>query len=165
MKTRAARGKSVVSKRRLAELARRRREADELTAVFLAADDGEPKLLDDSDREALRITIGGVIEAERVFARLRMLKSERARRDESETLAIYLLANIQSLFSVKMLEILLTDCKVDRAAPLPRTLSALMTEHSRVFRQMTTPNCNDNGRARLLLRLIQLEMIWFGQMW
>jgi hypothetical protein len=158
--------KSEVSVTRLRSLTRMKNQANQLTKLFLAGDDEGPRIFDRAARNDLRIALGVVVEAEDVFAKLRRLRSESARQSEAEWLCMMILGNIDSISHVKIaMEHFLADCHVDRSGPLPKSLSTLMDAHGRQYSLMRQPGGDDNARAKRLLRLLQLELIWFGQMW
>ena len=108
----------------------------------------------------------GVVEAADLFSRLERLKSAPARRSAAEDLSILILANIGSISTVKLtIECGLADCKPDRSNSLPRDLAALMEAHGRLFKLLRQSGGDDNARAKCLIDLLQLELIWLGKMW
>jgi hypothetical protein len=40
-----------------------------------------------------------------------------------------------------------------------------MEMHRQLFKLLGRPGGDDNARAKCLLDLLQLELIWFGKMW
>jgi len=141
-------------------------QADRLTRIFLATDNRAPRVFGRTDRNHLRIVCGVVVEAEDVFAKLRRLRSKRARKAEAGWLCSMIHGNLVSIERIKLtIEFGLADCYVDRAGPLPESIATLMGEHRRLYSLVRQPGGDDNLRAHRLLRLLQLEMIWFGQMW
>ena len=159
------RSKAVSVTRRRA-LMRMRRKAERLTRLFLVADDTHPKIFVGTERRALRVVFTVVVEAEDVFSKLKRLRSVRARLCESDWLSTVIFANMQSIDRVKLvIDFSLADCKVDRLNSLPKDLSVLMETHHRLFKLLDHPWADDNGRAKCVVDLLQLELIWFGKMW
>lgn len=155
-----------VSATRLRTLRALRAEVERLTALFLAPDVEEPRVFDEKARAAIEIVFTVVVDANHAFKRLERLKSEEARESEVDGLCTMISANFDSILLVKgAIYLGLADCEVERSLPLPKGLRELMREHSRLFKLIGGKYRDDNLRAQHLLRLLQLELIWFGQMW
>jgi len=155
-----------ISATRRRELERLSSQKRRLTALFLAGDDREPKLFDEEDREALAVVFSVIVDADFAFKRLAALQSERAQWSEWFGLTTMISANMDSIGKAKWtLEHGIGGCKVDRSLPLPKSLSVLIREHSELFKLIAKSGGDDTERARRVLRILQLELIWFGQMW
>ncbi|MEQ1832786.1 MAG: hypothetical protein ABL977_06990 [Candidatus Eisenbacteria bacterium] len=142
------------------------RKKKQLTELFLASDDEEPKVFDPADREALAVVVSIIVDVDFAFRRLAKLKSERARWGEWTWATTMISANMDSIMKVKWtIESCIAGCKVDRSKPLPKSLAELEREHRKLFELVGRPGGDDNERARRLIRILQLELIWFGQMW
>jgi hypothetical protein len=140
--------------------------AEKLTTLFLAPDDTEPRIFDEADRKAVSATFTVIVDADYSFRRLERLKSKDELRSEAFSLCMMISANMDSIRDVKQtVEFLIADCHVERSRPLPKSVSALTREHGELLQLIGKRGGNDNLRARRVLRVLQLELIWFGQMW
>src|SRR6266850_6199818 len=108
-----------VSLRRRNELRRIDRDAVRIRALFLAPDTQEPRIFDKENREALLIVLRSVVEAESVFARLKVLRSVRARTEWVDWLCTTIRGSMDWYANVKLLCEMVCGVRLEHPDRLP----------------------------------------------
>jgi len=154
-----------VSKRRFVELRRLRRDAERLHALVLAADTDEPHIFDERHRQDLLNVFHTVVKSQFVFTRIKKLRSNRRREYWTDWHCGTIFGSLESYASVKLVGESILGIKIEHRESLPRNVNALMRAHGELYHGLWASDRADNDRVKVLLQLIQLELVWFGHMW
>lgn len=154
-----------ISKTRLRELHRMQRASFRLRDEFLSHDTGEPRIFDEARAGGLEATFSTVVEVDATFRKLARLRSERARRLAIWALCVVIRANISSFDEVKSVAHPLLGLRLEHPKAMEPSTDALEKKHRRLYLALWKRFPTPEARMMVLLRLIQVEVTWFGHMW
>ncbi len=153
-----------LTEKRKRELAFRRRQVVAVEGLFVRDDVGKPRLLMPRDRRALRTTLGAVVECEMVFKHVRR-HARITRSYEVDFLCDSIRAAVDAFDDIKAMGRIVKGASVSHPLPRANSLKGLLQQHGLLYARLTAEPSNLPERLSNLIKMTQIELIFWGHMW
>jgi hypothetical protein len=144
------------------ELDRRSKLIANVLKLFLR--DADDLVINDGDRSALRVCIRIAVESDSEFQQILAQRNNVEWTDDIDYLCDSIESGVEFFSTFKALVEPVTGVKFDR--PLrASSLRLLLRQHHRDFRRLCSTRAPFAERASALMRLIKVEIIFWGHLW